>query len=147
MWSLVTHSQAPHLCKIIPENRCKALEIVGRRPQSTLPAARALCCRAGTPQAGRWIESNFRSFWTVAGRLWRPVTPSQAPYTHKNPTGNRWKSLEGIPPAVTRPRDCSAADQSSRAGAGDVRRLLSGFGRVGAGSASSPQRLEATTHS
>ena len=56
------------------ENRCKALEIVGRHPQSTFPAAGALCRQSGAPQAsqagageGRWILSGFGRFGPVLG--------------------------------------------------------------------------------
>ena len=35
------------------ENRCKALEIVGRHPRSSFPATGALCRRPGDPQASQ----------------------------------------------------------------------------------------------
>ena len=100
-------------------NRCKALEIVGRRPCCNFPAAGAPHRQPGAPQASqagadeeRRILGTSRSLRAAAGRLWRLVTPSAAPYPHETPSetvGKRWKASpkqfpghESAPPTTRR---------------------------------------------
>ena len=85
------------------ENRCKALEIVGRQPPGSFRAAGALCRQPGAPQAsqagageGRWILGGFGRVWTGSGSSpQRPVAIRGARYTWEIDLALR-KPLEDI---------------------------------------------------